>query len=102
MLNKFCRDCISVVSRGDPALILPIATAGLIIFLPTLVVLLIEWCFKTFDLFPGSEILLPWSIVITLVLVALFALMMFCGLRNTAYPGSLLYRLTHAVPRRRR
>jgi hypothetical protein len=102
MLNKLYRDWVNVVSRSDPAFILPISVTALAIFLPTLLILLIEWRFRTFDLFPGSDLLLPWSIAIALVLVAFSSVLTFYGLRNSAYPGSLLYRLTHSTPRRRR
>lgn len=100
MLDKLCRGWVSAVTRGDPAFVLPIGVGAVVVFLPTLVILLVEWRFKTFDYFPGSRLVLPWSIAFAVMFLALGLVLTFYGIRNIAYPGSLLYRLTHATPRR--
>lgn len=100
MLNKLYRGWVDLILRGDASFVLPIGIVAVVVFFPTLLILLAEWRFKTFDMFPGAELLLPWAIGLTLIVLALGVGLLFCGLRNVAYPGSLLYRLTHSMPRR--
>lgn len=73
----------------------------LLLFAPTLVVLVMEVRYQSFDLFPGGSIVLPWAILFC-VLALLAALALLCySIRCIAYPGTFLYRLTHLAPRRR-
>jgi hypothetical protein len=85
----------------NSAFYLPVGLSILLLFVPTLAILGIGAWFHAVDAFPGSEILLPWAIGFSALVVLVGAIMTFCSIKFSAVPGSLLYRLTH-VDRRRR
>ena len=100
VLRKACSAWILDFSVNS-AFYLPVGLSILLLFVPTLAILVIGAWLHAVDAFPGSEILLPWAIGFSALTVLVGAIMTFCSIKFSAVPGSLLYRLTH-VDRRHR
>lgn len=101
MPSKLYRSWVTALYRADPSFVLPIGVTALLFFAPTFVILVAEWCFKGSDEFPGVRIMLSGAISISVIFLVAGLVFTFCGIRNSAFPGSFLYRLTHVTKRSR-
>jgi hypothetical protein len=101
MFRQFLRDLSKPIAEA-PWFFIVFCGLLLVFLCVTLIVLEIEWWFKTIDLFPGSTRLLPWAVAFCVVVIAVTGIALIYGARCAAYPGTLLYRLTHFGPRLRR
>src|ERR1700733_7735419 len=79
---------------GAPDLFFLVGTITVIFFAPAVAMLMVEMIFHTEDLFPAAQILLPSAITFSSLFLLIGGFMVFCSIRYSSVPGSLLYRLT--------
>jgi hypothetical protein len=86
---------------GAPDLFFLVGTITVVFFAPAVAMLTAEMIYHTEDLFPRPEILLPGAIIFSSFFLLAGGFLIFCSIRYSATPGSLLYRLTHLGWRKR-
>ena len=86
---------------GAPDLFFLVGTITVVFFAPAVAVLTVEMIFHTEDLFPSAQMLLPGAVTFSSFFLLIGLFLIFCSIRYSATPGSLLYRLTHLGQRRR-
>ena len=93
--HKALNKILSNIAKA-PAFYSVVGLALITFFLPMSVVLVRELIFHTDDLLAGAERLAPAVTVMSITILIIGILLVFCSVRNGSTPGSIFYRLTHA------
>ena len=79
---------------------LPIGVILMAVFIPTLLLLAFGSESRLSDSLTLSSGVLPWALGFCAIISSVGVILTYFGIRYSAFPGSVLYRLTHLGQRR--